>query len=409
MRTRMVVLRAPGHRRLAVVDRRRPVSLKTVGAAGAAAGAGAVAQYLLDPDRGRARRARVRDKTARAAHQMNDGVSVLSRDLSNRGRGIAAGMRYRFDGDGVDDRVVHERVRAELGRYVSHPHAVEVKVDDGVVTVSGHVIGGEDRRAVRALKRVPGVRDVDARWSVHDDVEGVPQLQGDGRPRQPVPELLQQHWSPAARFVAGTGAAAMLTVSARVPTPVAWALRGTGSVLAARAATNLPLRRLTGITAGRRAVDVVGSISVDAPPERIWPLVSDYTAFPQFMPDVREVRRSGNGALSHWEITGPAGVPVRFDAEETKRVEGKEIAWQTIEGQLVAHAGSLRLDPVDKGRTRVQVQLTYNPVAGAVGHAVAKAFGADPAHKMKQDLQRLKSYVETGASPSDAAQPARER
>jgi uncharacterized membrane protein len=42
-------------------------------------------------------------------------------------------------------------------------------------------------------------------------------------------------------------------------------------------------------------------------------------------------------------------------------------------------------------------------VAGAVGHAVATLFGADPAHKMKHDLQRLKSLVETGEVPSDAA------
>jgi uncharacterized membrane protein len=211
-----------------------------------------------------------------------------------------------------------------------------------------------------------------------------------------VTELLQQHWSLTARLLAGTGAAAMWMPSRRLPRPLTWALRGTGSVLAARAATNLPLkRRLTGITAGRRAIDVEDAISVAAPPEQVWPLVSDYTVFPRFMPDVREVRRSADGRLSHWVIAGPAGMPVRFDAEETKRDEGREIAWKTTEGQLIAHTGALRLDAEAGGRTRIQLQLTYNPVAGAVGHAVATLFGADPAHKMKQDLLRLKSFIET--------------
>jgi uncharacterized membrane protein len=406
---RMIVLGAPGQR-LATVEKRRPAVLQTVGATGLGVGAGAVIQYMFDPDRGRARRARVRDKTSRAAHRMNHGMGVLSRDLANRSRGIAAEMRYRGNGHAVDDRVVHERVRAELGRYVSHPHAVEVQVDDGVVRLSGDVLDQEGRRAARALRRVPGVREVQPRWRGHDTVEGVPQLQGAGRQRQPVPELLQQHWSPAARFVAGTGAAAMWTMSSRLPQPVAWAMRGTGSILAARAATNLPLRRLTGIASGRRAVDVAGSISVDAPTEQVWALVSDYSVFPQFMPDVREVRRSGDGTLSHWEIVGPVGMPVRFDAEETKREEGREIAWRTTDGQLIAHAGSLRVDPEQDGRTRIQVQLTYNPVAGAVGHAVATLFGADPARKVKQDLQRLKSFIETGKQPSDDQhQPARSR
>jgi uncharacterized membrane protein len=46
--------------------------------------------------------------------------------------------------------------------------------------------------------------------------------------------------------------------------------------------------------------------------------------------------------------------------------------------------------------------LTYNPVAGAVGHAIAAMLGAHPAHRMQQDLMRLKSYAETRA-----AQPTR--
>jgi uncharacterized membrane protein len=48
------------------------------------------------------------------------------------------------------------------------------------------------------------------------------------------------------------------------------------------------------------------------------------------------------------------------------------------------------------------VELSYNPVAGAVGHAIAKLFGADPKHKLDHDLQRLKSYIESGQLPAEA-------
>jgi uncharacterized membrane protein len=41
-------------------------------------------------------------------------------------------------------------------------------------------------------------------------------------------------------------------------------------------------------------------------------------------------------------------------------------------------------------------------VAGAVGHAIAKLFGADPKHKLDRDLKRLKSYIETGKMHADA-------
>ena len=169
----------------------------------------------------------------------------------------------------------------------------------------------------------------------------------------------------------------------------------------ARALTNLPAKRLTGIGAGRHAVNVIDGISVAAPPEQVWPLISDYSIFRFLMPDVRDIRRDADARTSHWEIAGPAGVPVRFQAEETSRVEGHEITWKTTEGQLIAHTGNIRVDPEPDVGSRIQVELSYNPVAGAIGHAFAKLFGADPRHKLDGDLRRLKTYIESGKQPAD--------
>ena len=57
------------------------------------------------------------------------------------------------------------------------------------------------------------------------------------------------------------------------------------------------------------------------------------------------------------------------------------------------------------GTTRVDVQLSYNPPGGALGHLVAKLFGSDPKSEMDQDLARLKTLIETGNFPRDAAKP----
>jgi uncharacterized membrane protein len=51
------------------------------------------------------------------------------------------------------------------------------------------------------------------------------------------------------------------------------------------------------------------------------------------------------------------------------------------------------------------VRLNYNPPAGAIGHAVAGLFGADPKTEMDQDLVRMKTLIETGNPPHDAADP----
>lgn len=47
--------------------------------------------------------------------------------------------------------------------------------------------------------------------------------------------------------------------------------------------------------------------------------------------------------------------------------------------------------------------MSYNPPAGVLGHAVAELFGVDPKHEMDDDLLRMKSLIETGVHPHDAA------
>jgi hypothetical protein len=56
-------------------------------------GIGAALMYVLDPDRGKRRRALVRDKAVSLANQTGRIVAKKSRDLTNRAKGMAAGMR----------------------------------------------------------------------------------------------------------------------------------------------------------------------------------------------------------------------------------------------------------------------------------------------------------------------------
>ncbi len=181
---RLIVDRSTRRRGIAVKDHGHPF-LKTAGLAVAGLCAGMVTEYLMDPDRGRARRARLRDKSTHAMHGVNDSLSGMSHDMSNRGRGMAMSARYRITGRSADDSVLHDRIRAELGRMVSHPHAVQVRVDGGTVTLVGDVLADEEKQARHAVKRVPGVKNVDAQWTVHEEAGDVPTLQGKGRGKRP--------------------------------------------------------------------------------------------------------------------------------------------------------------------------------------------------------------------------------
>src|SRR3954454_4731973 len=92
-------------------------------------GLGAALMYVLDPDRGRRRRALFRDQLVHAASIVPDAFDATARDLTNRTRGLVAAASSIFNSEEVPDEVLVDRVRSKMGRVVSHPHAIEVTVD----------------------------------------------------------------------------------------------------------------------------------------------------------------------------------------------------------------------------------------------------------------------------------------
>lgn len=169
-----------------------------------------------------------------------------------------------------------------------------------------------------------------------------------------------------------------------------------------RSATNQPLKRLAEM-AGRRTIDIQKTISVNAPLEQVFDFdtLTHYENFPQFMSNVREVQVREDGG-SHWTVPGPGGMLVEWDAVTTKLEQNRLLAWRTAPGATVEHAGMIQFERVNGG-TRLDVEMSYSPPAGVLGHVVAKLFGADPKSELDEDLLRMKTFLETGKAPRDAA------
>lgn len=366
-------------------------------------GAGMAAMYFMDPDRGARRRAIATDKITHAGRKIPRAARVTGQDISNRAHGLMAGVRHLVKRDiDTSDGVTVARIRSKMGRVVSHPHAIHVDARDGEVTLSGVILASEVPALLKAVRSIPGVTAVENNLQAYDSAEGVPSLQG-GERREPRWEFFQENWSPAARFAAGTAGTAALAYGIAKRDAVGLGVGAAGAAMLARSVTNTELPRLIGITGGRSAVTVEKVINVDAPVDVVYALWSNFENFPQFMTNVLEVRNLGND-ISHWKVAGPGNVPVEWDAEITKVVPEKIIAWKSVKGSAIPNAGYVRFEPNGDGTTEVTVRISYNPPAGAVGHAVATMFGADPKTEMDADLMRMKSLLETGTVPSDAAQ-----
>lgn len=370
--------------------------------AGAGIGAGMI--YLLDPERGNRRRARLRDAAVHGATLTKRAVGTTGRDALHRASGTASTVRHLVRRDTGDDHVLEERVRAKLGRLASHPHAIDVLATDGTVTLSGPILEREAAGLLHAVRRVRGVADLIDGLERHEQAGNVPSLQGGRAPAGDRPDVLQQHWAPATRaLVGGAGAALVVGGALRRDTRGLVAAVAGGSLLA-RAAINLPVNRLSGVGSRRRAVDVQKTITINAPVGEVYAFWSLYSNFPKFMSRVLAVTESDRRPRqSHWKVAGPAGIPVEFDAEITRAIPNQRIAWKTLPGAPVGHAGIVRFDPEANGGTRVQIRMSYNPPAGWLGHGVAAAFGVDPKTSMDEDLVRMKTLIETGHAPHDAA------
>jgi uncharacterized membrane protein len=358
-------------------------------------GIGAGLMYLYDPERGRRRRALIRDQALSLVRSSDDAIDKAGRDFRNRFRGLWAETAALFSGDDAPDWVIEERVRAELGRVSRHSSAIEVNAQAGIVRLSGPVLADESDRLLAYASKIRGVREVDDGLEVHETAEDIPALQGNTPHREPQFELLQQNWSPAARVVTGLGGTLLAAYGLSRKGLIGTTLSLAGLGLAARGVTNIELKRLVGMGGGRRAVDLQKAINIHAPVNEVYDFWSRFENFPRFMAHVDEITDHGNG-LSHWKVSGPAGIQVEWDAVITKQIPDEVIAWKSLPNEPVKSAGIVQFHPNPDGSTRITIRMSYNPPAGALGHAVATLFGSDPKSAMNEDLVRLKSLLETG-------------
>lgn len=151
---------------LAARGRRGPGALGGLLGAALGAVAGAVAAFLLDPARGRARRARLLDQGAatvrRGTRAAQDAVRQARAAVEGR---VAAVRAERAPSTApIDDVTLTDRVKSTLLREEEVPGAtISINVERGTVVLRGEVPDDEVRtRLVERAEAIDGV------WGVRD-------------------------------------------------------------------------------------------------------------------------------------------------------------------------------------------------------------------------------------------------
>ena len=140
---------------------------------------------------------------------------------------------------------------------------------------------------------------------------------------------------------------------------------------------------------------IVKSVTVKKPVSDTYAIWADFENFPYFMEYVKRVTKAGP-KVSHWEIKGPLGMTVQWDAEMTRMEENKRIAWNSKDRDgTITTSGQVTFNALPQNETQVTVTMQYTPPGGKAGEAIANIF-SNPEERLTEDLRNFKRYAESG-------------
>jgi uncharacterized membrane protein len=141
-------------------------------------------------------------------------------------------------------------------------------------------------------------------------------------------------------------------------------------------------------------------ISVRRPVSEVYSFCRRLENLPRFMRHLKSVRAQDD-LHSHWVLKTLGETELEWDAEIIEQRKDEMVSWRSAPGADVDNAGSVWFKPIagDNG-TEVRVSLKYLPrVPGA---QLASIFGRDAESEIEEDLERLKTLLETGELPKGA-------
>ena len=212
-----------------------------------AAGIGAGFMYLFDPNRGKRRRAEIRNKAKHVNRIAIEAAGKTERDLRNHLRGVVAEIRSLVRSEEVLDDVLEARIRSKLGRIVSHPHAIEVKVVDGRAILTGPILAEEVVPLFGVIRGIGGVKSIENLLEVHDNASDIPALQGGKRRSGKRFGPFKTTWSPTTRLVAGLTGGALALYGGKRRGALGPAITTVGIGMLGRALMNFESRHLIGL------------------------------------------------------------------------------------------------------------------------------------------------------------------
>ncbi len=149
------------------------------------------------------------------------------------------------------------------------------------------------------------------------------------------------------------------------------------------------------------------TVTIDKPKQELYAVWRDFTGFPRFMDNVREITKVDE-TRSQWTIEAPMGATVQVITRIVEDVPGETIAWVSEPDSQIETDGRVEFADAPPGRgTYVRLLIRYKPPAGTLGQMIAKVMQREPQVQARRDLRRFKQLMETGEVPVNASPSGR--
>ena len=137
------------------------------------------------------------------------------------------------------------------------------------------------------------------------------------------------------------------------------------------------------------------SVEIDLPVRPVYNQWTQFEEFPKFMEGVEEVNQLDDRRL-HWRAS-VGGREQEWDAEIREQVPDQKVIWVNTTGK--ENAGVVRFEPVGPDRTRVYLEMSYDP-EGFIEN-VGDKLGM-MGRRVQGDLDRFKDFMEARGTETGA-------
>ncbi|MGK5083208.1 SRPBCC family protein [Bdellovibrionota bacterium FG-1] len=290
-------------------------------------------------------------------------------------------------------------LRAKLDQILTHPGLIEASVYDGQVFLAGSVFDDEVHSILEIAKKLVGVTPVIHHLEVMNSSSDKPSSGHLPENRFGYqPGFIAGRWAPWLRALAGLSGVMIMIQGFRTKEKKAGLgsllSLGIGGLLLSRAMTNRDITQVIGSLI-LPVIQMKRTLSVSTNVEEAYSFWSQFKNYPRFMSFIRDVQINDSGVL-RWAAKAPGGAQVHWETSVFDLIPNQRIAWKSIPGSLIATEGSVQFESIETGGTRLHIELSYAPPAGALGYLVARLLGFDPRDRIDQDLEVMKLLLQHG-------------